>query len=236
MKGESASWQAAAIAILGLVLAGSGVYWFAPQRVLLDRKVAEAIPSPTVATDPSTVGEPPEEPSGVEELAAGEFRSLEHETTGLARIVELEDGSRFVRLEGLDTSDGSDLRIYLTDQPLSEDWGVWDDGGYVDLGELKGTWEIRTTRSPATWTSPASDGRHLVPPVHGRVRSGSDLGAHTVASRTFARIRMTTSAASATRYHRKTVKSWRFRYVSSPQITTKPLTAEATTPATNSPA
>jgi hypothetical protein len=127
-----------AIAGVAMVLIGFGIYWFAPQRLFLDREVAEAIPSPTVATDPSTVGEPLDEPSGVEELAAGEFRSLEHRTTGLARIVELEDGSRFVRLEGLDTSDGPDLRVFLTGQPVSEDWGVWDDGEYVDLGELKG--------------------------------------------------------------------------------------------------
>jgi hypothetical protein len=132
--------RASSVAIAGvaMVLIGSGIYWFGPQRLFLDREVAEAIPSPTVAMDPSNVGEPLDEPSGVEDLAAGEFRSLEHGTTGLARIVELEDGSRFVRLEDLDTSDGPDLRIYLTDQPLSEDWGVWDDGEYVDLGELKG--------------------------------------------------------------------------------------------------
>jgi hypothetical protein len=132
--------RASSVAMGGvaMVLIGLGIYWFAPQRLFLDREVAEAIPSPTVATDPSAVGEPPEEPSGVEELAAGEFRSLEHETTGLARIVELEDGSRFVRLEGLDTSDGPDLRVYLTEEPVSDDWGVWDDGEYVDLGELKG--------------------------------------------------------------------------------------------------
>lgn len=28
--------------------------------------------------------------------------------------------------------------MYLTDQPVSNDWGVWDDGRYVDLGALKG--------------------------------------------------------------------------------------------------
>jgi hypothetical protein len=125
--------------ILGLVAVGLGVYWFGPQRLFLDREVAEGLPTPNVSAGRSPGGdEPVDESSGVEELASGEFRSLEHGTTGLARIVELEDGSRFVRLEDLDTSDGPDLRIYLTDQPVSDDWGVWDDGEYVDLGELKG--------------------------------------------------------------------------------------------------
>jgi Electron transfer DM13 len=128
------------LVILGLVAVGVGVYWFGPQRLFLDREVAEGLPTPSVSAGPSPSSGSPslDEASGVEELASGEFRSLEHGTTGLARIVELEDGSRFVRLEDLDTSDGPDLRIYLTDQPVSDDWGVWDDGEYVDLGALKG--------------------------------------------------------------------------------------------------
>jgi Electron transfer DM13 len=129
---------AAAIAILGLVLVGSGVYWFAPQRLFLDREVAESLPVPSASISASPGGEEAETPIGVEDLSAGEFRSLEHGTTGFVRIVELVDGSRFVRLQDLDTSDGPDLRVYLTDQPISDDWGVWDDGRYIDLGALKG--------------------------------------------------------------------------------------------------
>jgi hypothetical protein len=129
---------AVAIALAALALFGLGIYWFGPQRLVLDREVAEALPTPTGATDPSTGEEPLEEPSGVEEVGSGEFQSLEHGTMGLARIVELQDGTRFVRLEDLDTSDGPDLRIYLTDQPLSDDWRIWDDGVYLDLGALKG--------------------------------------------------------------------------------------------------
>jgi hypothetical protein len=140
---------ATVIVVLGLVVAGLGVYWFAPQRLFLDRHVAESLPTPTVSRSPSQGGEdPPDGPSGIEELASGAFRSLEHHTTGLARIVELEDGSRFVRLEDLDTSDGPDLRIYLTDQPVSDDWGVWDDGRYVDLGGLKGNVGASNYRIP----------------------------------------------------------------------------------------
>jgi hypothetical protein len=129
---------ASAIAVAALVLLGLGFYWFGPQRLFLDREVAEGLPTPTVAGDPSPGEEPMEEPPTVQELASGEFRTLEHGTTGLARIVQLEDGSRFVRLEDLDTSDGPDLRVYLTDQPVSDDWRIWDDGAYIDLGALKG--------------------------------------------------------------------------------------------------
>jgi hypothetical protein len=125
------------IAVLGVALIGFGTYWFAPQRLVLDREVAEGLPSVIVSPSDPGGGEV-ETPAGVTELASGAFRSLEHGTNGVARVVELADGARFLRLEDLDTSDGPDLRVYLTDQPVSDDWGVWDDGRYVDLGALKG--------------------------------------------------------------------------------------------------
>ena len=71
-------------------------------------------------------------------LAQGGFRSLEHSTTGTAVVLQLEDGTLYLRLEDLETSNGPDLRVILTDQPLSDDWHVWDDGQVVDLGPLKG--------------------------------------------------------------------------------------------------
>jgi hypothetical protein len=123
------------VAVAGV---GLGIYWFAPQRLVLDREVSESLPTPSPTAGTSAgeaVDDPVVEPI---ELSSGTFRSLEHETTGAALVVEVGDGSRFVRLQGLDTSDGPDLRIYLTDQPLSDDWHVWDDGRYLDLGALKG--------------------------------------------------------------------------------------------------
>ncbi|GAQ65047.1 electron transfer DM13 [Streptomyces scabiei] len=46
-----------------------------------------------------------------------------------------------VRLENLDTSNGPDLWVWLTDAPVKEGmdgWRVFDDGEYVSLGKLKG--------------------------------------------------------------------------------------------------
>ena len=74
-------------------------------------------------------------------LAEGSFISHEHATTGTVRILELPDGSRVLRIEGLDTSDGPDLKVWLSDQPVIDGvdgWGVFDDGAYVSLGDLKG--------------------------------------------------------------------------------------------------
>ncbi len=67
--------------------------------------------------------------------------SHEHTTTGTAKLIRLPDGSRTLRLENLDTSNGPDLRVWLTDAPVKEGvagWRVFDDGKYVSLGKLKG--------------------------------------------------------------------------------------------------
>lgn len=57
------------------------------------------------------------------------------------KIVRLPDGSQTLRLENLDTSNGPDLRVLLSDAPVKEGvagWRVFDDGKYLTLGKLKG--------------------------------------------------------------------------------------------------
>ncbi len=73
--------------------------------------------------------------------AGGELISHEHATSGHVKLVRHADGSHVVRLEDLDTSNGPDLRVWLTDAPVGEGrtgWHVFDDGAYVSLGKLKG--------------------------------------------------------------------------------------------------
>ncbi len=46
-----------------------------------------------------------------------------------------------LRLEGLDTSNGPDLRVWLSDAAVVEGrdgWSVFDDGAWLDLGPLAG--------------------------------------------------------------------------------------------------
>jgi hypothetical protein len=74
-------------------------------------------------------------------LARGELISHEHTTTGTVQILGLPDGSRVLRLENLDTSNGPVLKVWLTDAPVipgRDGWFVFDDGQHVDLGDLKG--------------------------------------------------------------------------------------------------
>ena len=134
--------------------------WFEPHKLFVDDRVDEAVPTAAAPTEPEMTdppattpsatddpGEPTTEPTTAEEepreagpttLAEGDFHPLEHGAEGSARILRLEDGSLYLRFEDLNVSNGPDLRVYLTDQPLSDDWHVWDDGAYLDLGDLKG--------------------------------------------------------------------------------------------------
>jgi hypothetical protein len=144
-------------ATLFVAAAVFGVVWFEPHKLFVDDVVEEDVPTvavPTTQTDPTeeppglpdpsdaptaeptSTGEP--RPAGPTTLAEGDFRPLEHAVEGTARVLQLEDGSLFLRFEDLNVSNGPDLRVYLTDQPLSDDWHVWDDGAYLDLGDLKG--------------------------------------------------------------------------------------------------
>jgi len=127
----------------GALLAGFIVFvllWFQPQKLFIEKRVDEALPS--ISTSASA-------PAGPTEIASGSFRSLEHRTSGRARLLRLADGSLVLRFEGLDTSNGPDLRVYLSQ--LSSDRG-WHEYGvrYVDLGALKGN------RGNANYPVPAS--------------------------------------------------------------------------------
>jgi hypothetical protein len=151
--------------IVAIALAGFALYWFAPWNLVVDRRVDEAVPRAALPVDdapraPTPAGETPDDVSGVASdgresqladpvvLAEGRFRSLEHRTSGSAHILQLVDGSRILRLEDLDTSNGPDLRVVLTDRPVSDDWHVWDDGVLVDLGPLKGNLGSSNYRIP----------------------------------------------------------------------------------------
>ncbi|MFF4403391.1 DM13 domain-containing protein [Streptomyces sp. NPDC001262] len=111
----------------GLVAVAVGTVWFQPWKLWVNETVREAAP---VARE-----------QGVRTLATGEFISHEHATRGTVRILELPDGSRTLRLENLDTSNGPDLRVLITDAPVREGragWFVFDDGAHTELGRLKG--------------------------------------------------------------------------------------------------
>ncbi|WP_215447912.1 DM13 domain-containing protein [Streptomyces sp. ATCC 21386] len=141
------------VLVVAVAAVGLGSYWFQPWKLWQDQTVTEALPG---AVETSAVSEPERAgatsptgsptpsapaPAGPETLADGELISHEHTTSGAVKLVRLADGSHVVRLENLDTSNGPDLRVWLTDAPVKEGragWHVFDDGKYVSLGRLKG--------------------------------------------------------------------------------------------------
>jgi hypothetical protein len=148
-------------AVILLIGIGSavGAYWFQPWRLFTTTTVVEQLSSASapVTSAPGTSGAPgapgtssapgapassgPASPAGPAVVRQGTFVTHEHPTAGAARLVRNADGSHQLELVGLDTSDGPDLRIWLTDQNVrtgSAGWHVFDDGRYVELGRLKG--------------------------------------------------------------------------------------------------
>lgn len=127
-------------AVLAAIAIAVGLYLFQPWRIFTSSTVIEDVP--VVATPASQSAGPSVEPSAVapRELATGRLISHEHASSGTVKIIELSDGSRILRFEGLDTSDGPDLRVWLSDAPVIEGaagWHVFDDGAHLDLGALK---------------------------------------------------------------------------------------------------
>lgn len=131
----------AIVVLLGVLVAAALA--FQPWRLFLDQTVDEAIPvAAATGVAPDATGGPAKAAAtGPKTLLKGSFISHEHQTSGTAEILRLPDGQRVLRLEGLRTSNGPDLKVWLTDAPVIEGtdgWFVFDDGEYVDLGALKG--------------------------------------------------------------------------------------------------
>lgn len=108
----------------------------------------EAEPTETqMAADPEPVQQ-----AGPVVLFQGELISHEYETTGTVQILSLPDGTRILRLEGLETSDGPDLEVWLSDAdvvPGRAGWFLFDDGDYASLGKLKGNLGDQNYEIPA---------------------------------------------------------------------------------------
>jgi hypothetical protein len=129
-------------AVVAAVVLGAGLYWFEPWKLWLDDTVHEALPGQRpAAAAPSTAGTPAPAANAPQVLAEAGLISHEHTTTGQVKLIRLPDGTRTLRLENLDTSNGPDVQVWLTDAPVKEGtagWRVFDDGKHISLGKLKG--------------------------------------------------------------------------------------------------
>ncbi|MFG2097496.1 DM13 domain-containing protein [Streptomyces sp. NPDC048612] len=135
-----------------VVVAGAGLALFQPWKAFSDTTVNESLPSASAPMKDGPQGKgnagmKGEEMKGEEssseagmqpkDLAEGRFVSHEHDTTGNARTVRLADGGQVLRLEHLKTSEGPDVRVYLSARSADgAESGLGD--GAVELGKLKG--------------------------------------------------------------------------------------------------
>jgi hypothetical protein len=143
-------WGIGAAAALTVAVIGAAV--FQPWLLFVDVRVADAIPSTVATTSPSAAAtaaptvEPAEDitpapPAGPVDLLAGTFISHEHTTTGSVRVIEHPDGTRQLAIEGLETTNGPDVHVWLSAGPVIEGFDGWFTAAgyeYVDLGPIKG--------------------------------------------------------------------------------------------------
>jgi hypothetical protein len=166
------------VAVVLVVALGVGLYLFQPWRLLTVRETHEALlvptSTPTSTSTSSAVAAPVVE--SPEEVAAGEWRSLEHATTGKASLIKLPGGAYSVQFAALNTSDGPDLHVYLS--PHAADAPEKSFGqGFTSLGKLKGNRgdqvyeipagvDVSSIRSVVIWCQRFSAGFAVAPLEH----------------------------------------------------------------------
>jgi hypothetical protein len=158
-------WLTGGVAALAIGGAVFVLVWFQPQALLFDTVVDDDFPAveardeaPSTADvepaaddegddrgsdtdEPQPEGEasgPETQPAGPVAVAAGNFASRNRYTvTGTVTVYEIEDGSRTLRLEDFESTNGPDLYVYLTAADHADDDEELD-RDVVDLGALRG--------------------------------------------------------------------------------------------------
>ncbi|HTC54921.1 MAG TPA: DM13 domain-containing protein [Candidatus Sulfotelmatobacter sp.] len=100
-------------------------YAFRPERLVVNRRVDEAMPAAQGSSSP-------------QRLASGQFYSVLHPTAGTATIYRMGDGSRILRFTNFKTSNGPDVHVYMVAADDAKDSASVVRAGFIDLGTIKG--------------------------------------------------------------------------------------------------
>lgn len=127
---------------VGLLLCGLAAFvlvYFAPQDLLIQTSVDEPVPTATANPPIPRVGGKiaRTSPPALLVVSRGRFSSGEHTTTGQAQLLVLGDGRRFVRLTDLVTSNGPEVRIWLSAAPKHSSDDAVAAARHLDVGGLK---------------------------------------------------------------------------------------------------
>ena len=106
-----------------VIVAIAGWYAFRPERLFINQKVNEQLPTAAAANN---------------KLATGQFHSGAHETKGTATVFQLADGKKTLRLTDFATSNGPDVHVYLVAADDAKDDDAVTKAGFIDVGSLKG--------------------------------------------------------------------------------------------------
>jgi hypothetical protein len=115
----------------GIIIAIAGWAIFRPELLVINKTVNEGFPLSASAAAQTSGGE-------IMPILTGTFRTGAHETKGTARVHQLTNGSRVLRLTNFETSNGPDVRVLLV--AASEVNGNDDvkNNKPIELGPLKG--------------------------------------------------------------------------------------------------
>src|SRR5271155_529806 len=100
-------------------------YAFRPERLVINRRVDEAMPAAQGSSSPQP-------------LVSGQFYSILHPTAGTATIYQMGDGTRVLRFTSFSTSNGPDVHVYMVAANDAKDAATVERAGFVDLGVNKG--------------------------------------------------------------------------------------------------
>jgi hypothetical protein len=117
-----------ALAAFAVTAAVAGVYLGA--ETFIDDRVDENVVRAAAAAPPEGGARPANTL-----LSRGRFESLEHETMGVAQVIDVRGKRRVLTLTRFETDNGPDLRVYLSTADANQDSAGED---FVDLGGLKG--------------------------------------------------------------------------------------------------
>jgi hypothetical protein len=118
------TWTKLAVPIVA-VAAFVAWYAFRPERLVVNRRVDEAMPAAQGSSAPQT-------------LVVGQFYGILHPTAGTATVYRMEDGTRVLRFTSFSTSNGPDVHVYMVAADDAKDAATVQQAGFIDLGILKG--------------------------------------------------------------------------------------------------
>lgn len=170
------------IAGVVILLPVLGVAWWLLSPLFLSQTVDEAFPRAAEAVVPPdmtmaqveavmTLAAAGDDPTMTETMpaggpvaiAAGQFRDVDsfHRGQGTATIYRNADGSHLLRFEDFRVTNGPDLRVLLAAASDPQSRQELQEGGYVELAELKGNIGSQNYEIPAE-VDPAAQGGSVI--------------------------------------------------------------------------